>query len=472
MNEDTDLLRRYAAEGAEDAFTALVQRHVNFVYGCALRRVGGDRQAAEDVVQRVFVTLARSANKLRTHPALAGWLHTATRNVAAQHVRGERRRRDRESVAVTMNALESETPPAWDKLGPLLDDALDTMSTPDREAVLLRYFQGCSYAEIGGRLRLAENAARMRVDRALDRLRAALERGGITSTAGGLAVALTQQGAIAAPAGLAVSAAASALASAAGGAGVLAFLGLGPVSASLAGAVLVTGAGLYWAEQRAQDRLRTEIAALQEQRAGLSALRAEHRQLATAAADVAQLRGADAEIRALSARVTEVRQAQTDRTRQAQAEIQARQAGRRRELERWLQEQDHLAQREVERLNKEGRQLVLEYKDFTARAENQEFDAAARQSAAAAAREVLPRIQAKQAEIKAYLAAERSRLSGAQEELQQLGVPADPSAKPAGTLVFRPTADPDARRGAAEVGRPGDPALGQGGVEPRLRLQP
>jgi len=472
MNEDANLLCRYAAEGAEDAFTALVQRHINFVFGCALRRVGGDRQAAEDVAQRVFVALARSAGKLTDRPSLGGWLHTTTRNVAAQYVRGERRRRDRETAAGAMSALDAEPAPAWDQLSPLFDDALDAMNDSDREAVLMRYFQGCSYAEIGRRLRLAENAARMRVDRALDRLRGALERGGITSTASGLAVVLAHHASMAAPAGLATAASAAALAGVASGGGLLAFLSLAPVSAGLASAVIVAGAGLYWEEQRQQDRLRTEIAALPAATGGLATLRTEHGRLSRAAAETESLRQVDAELQALSARVSDVRNAQDARNQQAEGEARARQSDRRGELERWLREQDRLGQQELERLNQEGNLLVGEYKELTARGKNVELDPVERHPAAAAARALLGRIQSKQAEIKAFVAAERSRLAGAQQELRSLTTPTEGAPKGSGTFVFRRTLDPTSPPAPTEPGPPDDAANPSAPGLGRLRLMP
>ena len=82
MNDDTALLRRYAEEGSEAAFTELVRRHVDLVYGAALRRTGGDSHRAADVAQQVFTTLARQAQKLSRHTVLSAWLHTATRNAA------------------------------------------------------------------------------------------------------------------------------------------------------------------------------------------------------------------------------------------------------------------------------------------------------------------------------------------------------------------------------------------------------
>src|SRR5882672_11252481 len=207
MIEDAALLRRYAEEKSDPAFAELVRRHVNFVYACALRRVGGDAHLAEDVTQRVFTALARDAMALARREVLSGWLYTTARNASAQVVRGERRRQARESEAQIMNELTSASAhdAEWERLRPVLDDALDRLSDDDRQAVLLRFFEGKSFADVGAKLRLNENTARMRVERALDKLHGALAQRGVTSTTAALAVALANQAGVAAPAGLAAS---------------------------------------------------------------------------------------------------------------------------------------------------------------------------------------------------------------------------------------------------------------------------
>lgn len=265
MIEDTELLRRYATEASETAFAEFVRRHVDFVYGCAVRRVGGDGHFAEDVTQQVFVAAARQARVLARHPVPTGWLFTATKNISAQLVRTERRRHAREEEAASMP--ESNPRPgeshdlAWQNVKPFLDDALDRLSETDRQAVLLRYFAGKSYAEIGVRLRLAENTARMRVDRALDKLAAGLGRHGVTSSASALALALSVQPGIAAPAGLAVAATQAAVAQSAT-AGVV-FMAMTKLQLAVASAVVLAGAaGFVWQAQ--------ESAALQPREAALA----------------------------------------------------------------------------------------------------------------------------------------------------------------------------------------------------------
>ena len=84
-----------------------------------------DTHLAEDVTQGVFVALARDARQLLGRPVLSGWLHRTARNLAANVVRAEVRRRAREQEAATMNELlAAPAEPAWEQITPLLDDAL------------------------------------------------------------------------------------------------------------------------------------------------------------------------------------------------------------------------------------------------------------------------------------------------------------------------------------------------------------
>jgi RNA polymerase sigma factor (sigma-70 family) len=200
--DDAQLLRRYVEERSQDAFTELVRRHVNLVYFAALRRVGGDSHLADDVAQTVFGDLARKAPSLRGRAMLTGWLYTSTRFAAAQAVRSEQRRRTHEQEAQTMRELQLTPDPDWNQLRPIIDDALDELSEHEREAVLLRFFENRPLAEVGTRFSLSADAARMRVERALEKLRGLLAKRGIVSTSAALATAFAAQSGLAAPASL------------------------------------------------------------------------------------------------------------------------------------------------------------------------------------------------------------------------------------------------------------------------------
>jgi RNA polymerase sigma factor (sigma-70 family) len=203
MKPDSELLAQYAIRRDEGSFAELARRHIDHVYSTALRLVGGDTHLAEDVTQAVFVDLARKASSLRECRALSGWLHTSTRYAAAKLVRTEQRRREREQTIVAMTHDPSSSEPEWEQVRSVLDDSISELCAPDRDALLLRFFERKAFAEIGSLLGLSENAARMRVHRAVDKLRERLSARGITSTSGALGAVLTMHAVGFAPTGLA-----------------------------------------------------------------------------------------------------------------------------------------------------------------------------------------------------------------------------------------------------------------------------
>jgi RNA polymerase sigma factor (sigma-70 family) len=297
MSDDAALLRRYAEDRSEAAFGELVRRHLNLVYAVALRQCGGDAHLAQDVAQRVFTDLARKAATLAGRPVLSGWLHRATQFAATDVVRAERRRRAREQEAHAMQELTrhpgAETD--WDRLRPVLDQAVNELGDRDRDAVMLRFYEGRAFADIGVALRLSEDAARMRVDRALDKLRGSLGKRGITSTAAALAAVLADQAGVAAPAGLAARVTGGALAGASA-TGIAVFWGMTKLEIGIAGALALAGIGGVVLQQKANAAHREEIQTLQIQNRQIERLENENRRLARDLAEVAVLREDDAEL--------------------------------------------------------------------------------------------------------------------------------------------------------------------------------
>jgi len=270
MSDDATLLQRYVQERSETAFAELVNRHLGLVYQAALRQTGGDAHGAQDVAQAVFVDLARKASSLTQRPVLSGWLYTSTRYAAAQVVRGEQRRRVREEKAQIMSELTSDSSPVpdWNRLRPVIDDALHQLNERDRDAVLLRFFEGKPFSEIGAKLAVSEDAARVRVDRALDKLRTLLSRRGVTSTSAALAVLLANEAVASVPAGLGlkITGAALAAATATGGTTALAtFIGMTKLQIGLAAALVVAGGTLIVQQQQARGAVRAQIAELLQQ---------------------------------------------------------------------------------------------------------------------------------------------------------------------------------------------------------------
>ena len=284
MLADRQLLRRYAADGSEAAFGELVGRYVNLVYSAALRRTGGDPELAKDAAQLVFTDLARKARAFPPGVVLAGWLHRATRFAAGQLLRTERRRQAREQEAVAMNALEAEPAPDWDQIRPLLDDALDRLDRADRDALLLRFFEQRSLAEVGQALGANEDAARKRVSRALEKLRADLVRRGVTTTAAALSTAISVNAVQVAPAGLAATLTSASLAGAAAGTGttltLLKLMTMTKLQAGIIGTIVVAGVATPLVVQhQSLVKLREENRALRQQGEQFSQLAAENERL-------------------------------------------------------------------------------------------------------------------------------------------------------------------------------------------------
>ncbi len=298
MIDDVTLLRRYAQNHSETDFAELVRRHLNLVYSAALRQVNGDTHLAQDVTQLVFTDLARKATKLAEHRVLAGWLFTSTRFAAAKLVRGERRRQTREQEAQLVQEISPSDPNAqldWERVRPVLDEALGELNERDREAILLRYLEGCDFATVGAKLSLSDNAARMRVDRAVDKLRSLLARRGATSTTAALSLALANQAIVAAPAGLAATVTGTALAGT-GTVATLTFMSLTKLQLGLATAVLVTGAGFYAVQEQGNAALRDELAGEPQNSGEIAGLRQANLRLERAASQVADLHVSDAEL--------------------------------------------------------------------------------------------------------------------------------------------------------------------------------
>ncbi len=209
---DSQLLEDFVTRNSEPAFQSLVTRYLNLVRSTALRQVR-DATLAEEVTQAVFILLARKAARLRKTKdlLLGGWLYRTTRFVAARALRGELRRQRREQEALQMQQL-SAADETWRRIAPLLDEGIEQLDQTDRHAVILRFFQDEPLREVGGALGISEEAARKRVSRSLEKLRAFFTRRGFTISSAALLMALAGQKSEAAPPELAAAIAAKALA--------------------------------------------------------------------------------------------------------------------------------------------------------------------------------------------------------------------------------------------------------------------
>jgi RNA polymerase sigma factor (sigma-70 family) len=261
------LLAAYAANGSESAFRELVSRYVNFVYSTALRLVDGNTQLAEDVTQLVFISLAKKGRVLSEEVMLGGWLHQCTYHLATKAARSERRRQFREREACEMNLLSDPSDAHWQRIAPILDEAITQLGQEDRTAILLRFFEQRDFRSVSQALGSSEDAARMRVNRALEKLHTLLKQRGVTLPVAGLGTMLTAQAVTSAPVALAGTISGVALAPIGGGSplALLKPMAAMPLKTSLATLAVAGVVTALLVQNRSATRLRGENQALRAQ---------------------------------------------------------------------------------------------------------------------------------------------------------------------------------------------------------------
>src|SRR5688572_20446515 len=170
--DDAQLLQQYVETGSPDAFGQLTNRHINFVFGAALRIVR-DRHVAEEVTQAVFIVLARKAATLRHEAVLSSWLLSTTRYAALgqMKINARRKRHERRAAEMAKTVWTEEAERNWPQYEGDMDAALASLRETDRKAVLLRFYEHKTFDEIAAILGTAEEAARKRVSRAVEKLR-------------------------------------------------------------------------------------------------------------------------------------------------------------------------------------------------------------------------------------------------------------------------------------------------------------
>jgi RNA polymerase sigma factor (sigma-70 family) len=313
---NAQLLRDYATKAHDAAFREIVARHADLVYSAALRQVSSP-DLARDVAQSVFTDLARKAGplakKLAENSSLVGWFYRSTRFAALKLVRDTSRRAAQERQAMEQLLINSEGAADWERVRPLLDEAIDALNDEDREALLLRYFKQMDFRAVGCALGVSDDAAQKRVSRAVERLRQLFAKRGMAIAVGGLAAAISANAVHAAPAGLSQALAATALAAGTTTAATAATVTMNWINiksiAAIIASAMVAGTATHLVEQNETRRLRganerlaakqqTLVAEKDEALVAVAAKTERQNRLQQDQAELLRLRGEVAQLRA------------------------------------------------------------------------------------------------------------------------------------------------------------------------------
>ena len=129
-----------------------------------------------------FLRLVKKASKLPKSLPLTAWCHRETHSASVDYVRSEVRRQKREKTAADLDAMKTSSE-SWDQLTPEVDGAIDELSESDRALVLLRFYNNKIFPrDRAHELGINHDTARMRTNRALEKLRVILAKRGITTT--------------------------------------------------------------------------------------------------------------------------------------------------------------------------------------------------------------------------------------------------------------------------------------------------
>ena len=160
-----------ARAGSPDALSALYLEHGAALFRLAYRLVGA-REDAEDVVHDVFVGLPEALRRYEERGSFAAWLKRVTARVALMRLRSGKRRRE-----VALDKAVGQVQPPATSGGDGLAAAVDTLPDHLRAVLVLKEIEGYSHSEVGELLGISVGASRVRLNRAMRRLRRTLEDG-------------------------------------------------------------------------------------------------------------------------------------------------------------------------------------------------------------------------------------------------------------------------------------------------------
>ena len=173
----------------EVALASFFDHYFDRVYGY-VRRLVGEEHLAEDLTQDVFLQLHRSLDSYDPERQLRPWVFAIATNKVRDHWRSRAHRDGQSAVSVERDGAgldvdAGEAPPeaglVLAEASVELSEAVDQLTDGLRATLLLRVYEGLSFADIGAALDCNEATARKRYSRALEKLRESL---GVSENAG------------------------------------------------------------------------------------------------------------------------------------------------------------------------------------------------------------------------------------------------------------------------------------------------
>lgn len=182
-----------AAKGDQDAFAQLLELHQGKVYGLTLRLTGSPEDAME-LTQETFFNAWRGLPNFHAESKFSTWLYRLATNASIDFLRREKRRKavattslfpdDGEAVALDIpdRRFTPQDELERQELRQAIERGLAQLSDEHRQALVLREFNGLSYAEIAQLLHIEEGTVKSRISRARLALRKILLADGNFST--------------------------------------------------------------------------------------------------------------------------------------------------------------------------------------------------------------------------------------------------------------------------------------------------
>ena len=174
--EDRDVVARVRA-GDQEAYRVLVRRYQDMLFRHALRMTS-EHDVAADLVQASFVKAYTNLAYCRDPERFGAWLYRILANACKDHLKSKRRRdvslEDQTNIADKIGGPAAELERS--ELRAMLNNAIAKLPESLREAFVLKHVEGRSYEEIAELLNTSVPALKMRVHRAREALKDALEQ--------------------------------------------------------------------------------------------------------------------------------------------------------------------------------------------------------------------------------------------------------------------------------------------------------